>query len=408
MKTQLRHRSFLLAALVLATLGGCASAPERELSRQPVPYAALPNGHDPLNPDRLMGFVSEGASADEGVIVTLERLRGHALKILELSGGGQYGAFGAGLLKGWTESGQRPEFDVVTGVSTGALLATHAFLGTPQDDAFLEEIFTTISSADIYTSNKRLFSLLWGKNSVYDTSPLQALLDKYITAEVLQRVAAAHEEHRVLLVGTTNLDYGQTWVWNMGMIAKEGTPEALELYKRVLRASAAPPIVFPPVEIFGYLFVDGGVRQNLVVVGLAGTEKPKPPQFGPGTVFVVQNGQKKSRPQAVRNDALHLAGPALGVLMGNSTDGQLLRAYTAAKVRGYEFRMVSIPDDADVGQNFLAFDTQQMRTSFNIGYELGRSAGAWRNTPPILQDIPTWLLDDIQLQPSRSDPGIPP
>jgi len=408
MKTQLRHRSFLLAALVLATLGGCASAPERELSRQPVPYAALPNGHDPLNPDRLMGFVSEGASADEGVIVTLERLRGHALKILELSGGGQYGAFGAGLLKGWTESGQRPEFDVVTGVSTGALLATHAFLGTPQDDAFLEEIFTTISSADIYTSNKRLFSLLWGKNSVYDTSPLQALLDKYITAEVLQRVAAAHDEHRVLLVGTTNLDYGQTWVWNMGMIAKEGTPEALELYKKVLRASAAPPIVFPPVEMFGYLFVDGGVRQNLVVVGLAGAEKPKPPQFGPGTVFVVQNGQKKSRPQAVRNDALHLAGPALGVLMGNSTDGQLLRAYTAAKVRGYEFRMVSIPDDADVGQNFLAFDTQQMRTSFNIGYELGRSAGAWRNTPPILQDIPTWLLDDIQLQPSRSDPGIPP
>jgi predicted acylesterase/phospholipase RssA len=253
------------------------------------------------------------------------------------------------------------------------------------------------------TSKKRLFSLLWGRNSVYDTSPLQALLDKYITAEVLQRVAAAHDEHRVLLVGTTNLDYGQTWVWNMGLIAKEGTREALELYKQVLRASAAPPIVFPPVEIYGYLFVDGGVRQNLVVVGLAGTEKPKPPQFGPGTVFVVQNGQKKSRPQAVRNDALHLAGPALGVMMSNSTDGQLLRAYAAAKVRGYEFRMVSIPDDADVGHNFLAFDTGQMQTSFNLGYELGRSADPWRHIPPILQDIPTWLLDDMQLQLSRSD-----
>lgn len=403
MKTQSTYWSLVLAVLVLSTLGGCASAPERVLSRQPVPYAALPNGHDPLNPDRIMEFVREGASADEGVIVTLERLRGHALNILELSGGGQYGAFGAGLLKGWTESGTRPEFDVVTGVSTGALLATHAFLGTPEDDALLEEIFTTISAADIYTSKKRVLSLLFGRNSVYDTSPLQALLDKYITAEVLQRVAAAHDEHRGLLVGTTNLDYGQTWVWNMGMIASEGTPEALELYKKVLRASAAPPIVFPPVEMFGYLFVDGGVRQNLVVVGLAGTEKPKPPQFGPGTVFVVQNGQKKSRPQAVRNDALHLAGPALGVLMSNSTDGQLLRAYTAAKVRGYEFRMVSIPDDADVGQNFLAFDTQQMRTSFNLGYELGRSADPWQHTPPILQDIPTWLLDDIQLQPSRSD-----
>jgi len=402
MKTQRGCCFVLVTALVAASLGGCASAPERVLSRQPVPYVALPNGHDPLNPERLVAFASEGVTEDEGVIIALEKLRGHPLNILALSGGGQYGAFGAGLLKGWTESGQRPEFDVVTGVSTGALLATHAFLGTPADDALLEEIFTTINSESIYTSKKRVLSLLFGRNSVYDTSPLQALLDKYMTAELLQRVAAAHDEHRVLLVGTTNLDYGQTWVWNMGMIAREGTPEALELYKKVLRASAAPPIVFPPVEMFGYLFVDGGVRQNLVVVGLTGSEKPKPPLFGPGTMFVVQNGQKKSRPQAVRNDALHLAGPSLGVLMSNSTDGQLLRAYTAAKIRGYKFRMVSIPDDADVGQNFLAFDTQQMKTSFDLGYELGRSPDSWQSTPPILQDLPTWLLDDYEYRRGQS------
>jgi len=385
----------LLMAFLLATLGGCASAPERELSRQPVPYASLPNGHDPLNPERLMTNVAGKASAEEGVIPALERLRGHALNILELSGGGQYGAFGAGFLKGWSESGSRPELDVVTGVSTGALLATHAFLGTPADDAVLEEIFTTISARNIYADNKRLLSLLWGRNAVFDTSPLHALLDKYITAEVLQRVAAAHEQHRRLWVGTTNLDYGQTWVWNMGMIAREGTPEALELYKKVLRASAAPPIAFPPVEIAGYLFADGGVRQNLVVVGLAGKEKPRPPAYGPGTVYVVQNGQQVKTPQAVRNDAVHLAGPALGAMMTNSTDGQLLRAYTAAKIRGYRFRLVSIPDDADVGHDFLAFDPEQMRASFEIGYELGRSADPWQNTPPILQDMPTWLIESL-------------
>jgi len=385
----------LLMAFLLATLGGCASAPERELSRQPVPYASLPNGHDPLNPERLMTNVAGKASAEAGVIPALERLRGHALNILELSGGGQYGAFGAGFLKGWSESGSRPELDVVTGVSTGALLATHAFLGTPADDAVLEEIFTTISARNIYADNKRLLSLLWGRNAVFDTSPLHALLDKYITAEVLQRVAAAHEQHRRLWVGTTNLDYGQTWVWNMGMIAREGTPEALELYKKVLRASAAPPIAFPPVEIAGYLFADGGVRQNLVVVGLAGKEKPRPPAYGPGTVYVVQNGQQVKTPQAVRNDAVHLAGPALGAMMTNSTDGQLLRAYTAAKIRGYRFRLVSIPDDADVGHDFLAFDPEQMRASFEIGYELGRSADPWQNTPPILQDMPTWLIESL-------------
>ena len=388
----------LVAVLLVVTLGGCASAPERELSRQHVPYASLPNGHDPLNPELYMAIDAAKASAAEGVIPGLERLRGHALNILELSGGGQYGAFGAGFLKGWTESGQRPEFDVVTGVSTGALLATHAFLGTPGDDAVLEEIFTTINADDIYT-NKRLLSLLWGRNAVFDTSPLQALLDKHITAEVLQRVAAAHDANRRLWVGTTNLDYGQTWVWNLGMIATEGTPEALTLYKQVLRASAAPPIAFPPVEIAGYLFADGGVRQNLVVVGLAGTGKPMPPRYGPGTVYVVQNGQQVTKPSAVRNDALHLAGPALGAMMSNSKDGLLLRAFTAAKIRGYEFRLVSIPDDADVGHNFLAFDPGQMRTSFDLGYELGRSPDPWKRTPPILQDIPTWLLEDWQMRP---------
>ena len=393
MRSQHGFVVWLVLALLLSTLAGCSSAPERQLSQQEVPYAVLPNGHDPLEPEQLKVQGGDSTSAEEGIISGLEKLRGHALKILELSGGGQYGAFGAGFLKGWTESGRRPELDVVTGVSTGALLATHAFLGAPEDDAVLEEIFTTISAADIYTDNKKLLSLLWGENAVFDTSPLQALLDKYITAEALQRVAAAHDKHRRLWVGTTNIDYGQTWVWNMGMIAKEGTPEALELYKKVLRASAAPPIAFPPVEISGYLFADGGVRQNLVVVGLAGTREPKPPKYGPGTVFVLQNGQDVKRPQAVRNDAVHLAGPALSIMMSNSTDGMLLRAYAAAKVRGYKFRFVSIPDDAKVGHDFLAFDPEQMRASFDVGYELGRSEDPWRRTPPLLQDMPTWLIE---------------
>lgn len=142
-------RAVLPLTVLLAFLTGCSSAPERELSQQPIPYVELPNGHDPLNPERL-AHAAGTLPADEGVVPVLENLRGHALNILELSGGGQYGAFGAGFLKGWSESGKRPEFDVVTGVSTGALLVTHAFLGEPGDDAVLDEIFTTIDGADIY------------------------------------------------------------------------------------------------------------------------------------------------------------------------------------------------------------------------------------------------------------------
>ena len=372
---------------------GCASAPERTLSKKVPPYATLPNGADPLNPSRLPDQSVATVNISEGVISALETLRGHALNILELSGGGQYGAFGAGFLKGWTESGARPVFDIVTGVSAGSLLATHAFLGTPADDAVLQEIFTGASTADIYTSKGPL-KLLFGENSLFDTAPLQALLDKHITPEVMQRVAAAYGQHRRLLIGTTNLDYSQTWVWNMGEIAKQGTPESLELFKKVLLASSSPPIAFPPVLIDGHLFADGGVRQNLVVIGLAGTTKPKPPKYGPGTVFVVHNGKEIETPSAVRNDAIHMAGPVLGAMMNTSTDSMLLRAYSAAKLRGYRFRLVAIPDEAEVGNNALAFDTGQMRASFGAGLELGRMSDPWKSVPPVMKDLPSWIFVD--------------
>ena len=140
----------ILLALVLA---GCASAPEREISREVAPYATLQNGNDPLNPDRLSPYFKAATSGiEQGVIPYYESKRGHALNVLTISGGGQNGAFGAGFLIGWRESGRRPEFDIVTGVSTGALLATHAFLGTPADDAVLEELYTQITKRDIYRS----------------------------------------------------------------------------------------------------------------------------------------------------------------------------------------------------------------------------------------------------------------
>ena len=387
-----RYKSILAVMLVTIVLAGCGTAPERVLSREPARYATLPNGTNPLNPGEARSADTEGA-AMTGLIPALEAKHQRPLNILELSGGGQYGAFGAGFLKGWYKSGKRPQFDIVTGVSTGALLATHAFLGTPADDATLEEIFTRIRASDIYV-NKGMLGLLWGRNAIYDTSPLQALLDKHITAEVLQRVAAGYDKGRRLYVGTTNLDYNQTWVWSLGLIAKEGTQEALELYKKVLRASAAPPIAFPPVEIEGHLFADGGVRQNLVVAGFTGKKKPAAPKYGPGNIFVVLNGKHVDVPKAVRNDAIHLAGPALGAMLDNSTDSLLIRSYAGAKVRGYRFNIVAIPDDADVGHDFLAFNPDQMRASFEVGYDLGISADPWQNKPPVLKDLPDWVFDD--------------
>ena len=379
----------LLAGLFI---GGCSSAPERTLSRQPVPYASLPNGHDPLNPDQLLPrYTPYHVSVEAGLIPFYERKRGHPLQVLLLSGGGQNGAFGAGFLKGWRERGNRPQFDIVTGVSTGALLATHAFLGTPADDAVLEEIFTHVDEGSIYRK-KSLIGLLFGGNSLYDTSPLRRLLDRYITEATLQRVAAAFEENRRLWVGTTNLDYQQTWVWNLSLIAKE---RKLDLYKRVLLASASPPVAFPPVEIAGYLFGDGGVRQNLVVIGLGGAEPPPPPLYGPGNVFVIQNGKDTSPPKAVRKDVVGLAGSSLDVMLTSSMESLLLRTYVAAHAHGYRFQMVAIPERVDIGDNALAFDPKQMRAAFEAGYGLGKQPQPWAGVPPIVKDLPPWALDII-------------
>ena len=338
-------------------LAGCASTPKRSLSQNAPAYATLPNGYDPLNPDRLSPVFVAATGGESNVIRLLERRRGRALNILSISGGGQNGAFGAGLLTGWRESGQRPEFDIVGGVSTGALLATHALLGTPADDAQLEEMYTQIAKKDVH-NERGMFSLALGADSLSDTAPLRALIAKFVNAETLKRVAAAYNDNRLLVVGTTNIDYGQTWVWNMSQIAKDGN---LELYRQVLLASASFPIVFPPVEIDGHLFVDGAARSNVVIAGMAGTERPTLPPYGPGNIFLVDNGKLHSPPAALRRALGDVAATTVSVMMDQSMLTAMTRSYFGAKVLGYNFKMVAIPDDVNIGNDPLAFDPKQMR-----------------------------------------------
>src|SRR6185437_16512804 len=301
-------------ALAILFLAGCSSPPDRVLSTVAPSYATLPNGYEPLDPTKPSPIYADVTSIPgDNLVRYLERKRGHALNALSLSGGGQNGAFGAGFLVGWRESGRRPQFEVVGGVSTGALLATHALLGTPADDATLEEMYTQITHADIYT-DRGIFSLL-SADSLKDTAPLRAMIAKYVTADTLKRVAAAYDENRMLVVGTTNIDYAQTWVWNMTMIAKAGK---LELYHQVLLASASFPIVFPPVEIDGHLFVDGAARSNVVIAGLGGSERPSPPLYGAGTIYLLDNGRLHSPPEALRRALGDVAATTISVMMDQS------------------------------------------------------------------------------------------
>jgi predicted acylesterase/phospholipase RssA len=337
-------------------------------------------------------YESTGAKPGGNVVRALERKRGHALNMLSISGGGQNGAFGAGFLKGWSESGRRPEFDAVGGVSTGALLATHALLGTEADDATLEEMYTQITKDDIYKS-RGLMSIVSGTDALRDTAPLQAMIAKYITAETLERVAAAFDDGRLLVVGTTNVDYGQTWVWSMSLIAKAGK---LELYRKVLLASASFPVVFPPVEIDGHLFVDGAARSNVVVAGMGGAERPGPPLYGPGNLYLINNGRDNHPPDALRRALGPVAATTISVMMDQSMQTALIRSYFGAKVLGYKFNLVAIPDDLEVGHDPLAFDPVQMRTAFDAGRAIAKQEQPWLSVPGNLGDIPSWALEDIE------------
>jgi hypothetical protein len=394
METNMRQQRLVAFAGVVAALllAGCASPPERVLSRNPATYAILPNGYDPLNPEQLSPIYAAAAAGSENFIRHMERKRGHALNMLSLSGGGQNGAFGAGLLTGWRESGQRPEFDIVGGVSTGALLATHALLGTPADDAQLEEMYTQISKKDVH-SERGIFSLAFGADSLSDTAPLRALIARFITAETLERVAAAYNKNRFLFVGTTNVDYGQTWVWNMSLIAKDGN---LALYRQVLLASASFPIVFPPVEIDGHLFVDGAARSNVVIAGLGGTTRPPPPAYGPGNIYLVDNGRLHSPPEALRRALGDVAATTVSVMMDQSMLTAMTRSYFGAKFLGYNFKVAAIPESVNIGKDPLAFDPKQMRAAFDAGRAIAKKPDHWLTVPPNGGDIPSWAFEQIK------------
>ena len=158
------------------------------------------------------------------------------------------------MLCGWTEHGDRPRFKLVTGISTGSLIAPFAFLG-PEYDAKLKEVYTTISTKNIYQVHSLLKMLR--SDSIADTWPLAELAAKSMDDDLLRAIAAEHQKGRRLFVGTTNLDAQRLVIWDMGAIAAIGTPEAFKLFRRILLASAAIPVMFPPI----YLEVEAGWPQ---------------------------------------------------------------------------------------------------------------------------------------------------
>jgi len=308
--------------------------------------------------------------------------------LLAISGGGDNGAFGAGVLVGWSESGARPSFKIVTGISTGALIAPLAFVG-PEYDPLLSEMYTTIDQTDIFEKRPLLAGLV--SDALADSKPLQSLIAKYVDAKLVARIAEESRRGRALVIITTNLDAGVPVIWNIGAIAESGRPEAIGLIRNILLASASVPGFFPPVMFD--VMVDGIAHQEMHVDGGASMQTflypaalqvRKIPNGGgarPRTAYVIRNGRLTQGWDEVARSTPAIATRAVATLTTNSGVGDLYRIYALAKRDGVRLQLAYIEDDFEQPHP-VEFDRQYMVQLFEYGRAKARVGYPWRGAPP--------------------------
>lgn len=307
--------------------------------------------------------------------------------IMAISGGGEDGAYGAGLLNGWTQQGSRPEFSVVTGVSTGALIAPFAFLGSAYDQQ-LAAVYTQTDFGDILSGNP-IAGLF--RDGVYSTDPLRRMVAKYVDGPFLARVAEEHRRGRRLLVLTTNLDAQRPVIWDMGAIATSGNPHAIELFRRVLVGSASIPGAFEPMMIevvrdgrnFQEMHVDGGTTMQVLAVptkvaaaggDFAGNTRSR-------SFYVLLNKKFSPDFDLTKRSTFAIAARGFDTLVKSDTYGTVLDSYRFAQKFKYKFQLGFIPDSFTLKEKGV-FERSYMNALFQVGYEAGRRGGDWHDVPP--------------------------
>jgi predicted acylesterase/phospholipase RssA len=341
-----------------------------------------------------------GSPVRQAAAIDTEESARHAPRdVLVLSGGGMVGAYTVGVLKGWSASGRRPRFDVVTGVSTGALIAPFAFLGPDYDD-LLERGYTGVRPGDLYRLRYPT-SLLWS-DSLADAEPLRRRVEAEITPELVARVAREHASGRRLYVGTTNLDTKSLVVWDLGAIAAGDDPHKVGLIREVLLASCAVPGLLPPVPITvgvnnrprSELHVDGGVNVSLFlppsVLGLRRCEDGPAAATGT-TVHAIVAGKLRPEGRPVERRFLRVSGESLAAMLQARLEGDLLKVYVQSRHAGAAFRLTGVPEEVPLDANWMGLDGPALRRLFDAGYEVGAGGTAWRTEPPGLrpEDQPT-------------------
>ncbi len=393
---------------LLVVLAGCAARP---MGPPPGVRAALPFGaidldelHFEFN-SALQTSLENSFRMESEAEFDADRDGIRNYDILALSGGGSRGAFGAGILCGWTESGSRPDFKVVTGVSTGALQATFAFLGS-EYDKLLRKVFTTYNTKDLYRK-RRLGALL--SDAIYDTHPMKKVLAEVFDEGVIAAVAKKHRQGHRLFIGTVNLDTTEFIIWDMGKIAASGHPDAVDHYHKVLLASASIPVLFPPVyfeveadgKTYHEMHVDGGTYANLCFRGFMLDFEDAMVAIGvdPSRVkirlYIIRNGRidEESERHPVPGRVSSIAATTIQSLFKLASTSAVFRAYVLASRNGIEFNVAAIPQDYDLGFSVIEFDAKGMTELFEFGYNQARDGYEWLKEPPFLDPDEVFSTD---------------
>jgi predicted patatin/cPLA2 family phospholipase len=359
--------------------------------RHDVTALGVPNARFFVDQPAAMSAEQERALAREAK--TLGISRGGTLPaayLLSLSGGGDNGAFGAGLLAGWTAHGDRPKFKLVTGVSTGALIAPFAFLG-PEYDAALTDVYTNTDPSKIY--EKRLIIAALTEDALSDTAPLFETISRYVDANLLAKIAAEYEKGRLLLIQTTDLDAGQPVLWNIGAIAASGDPRALDVVRHVLLASASIPGAFPPVmfdvEVDGKpyqeMHVDGGaVSQAFLVppsLNVHAARERAGYRRSASVAYIIRNSRLRTDWSDVERQTLSIAQKAVSTMINYNGVGDLYRMYLTTERARASFNLAYIGDDFQA-EHKEEFDQSFMRALYRYAYDKAAKGYPWQHAPP--------------------------
>jgi Patatin-like phospholipase len=339
-------------------------------------------------PADIVAALRRGRAAPERLAAFSETADGRPLvETLALSGGGADGAFGAGVLNGWTARGTRPQFHIVTGVSAGALIAPLAFIGAAGDET-LRQIWTGPLVSEVLSVQGGLF----GGSASADDTPLASAIAKFITTRMLRDIAREYHKGRLLLVGTTNLDAQRPVVWNLTALAASGHPRAPDLFRRIIQASASIPALFPPVPIeveangktYKELHVDGGTTRDVFVTPFPVVYRDYDKLYpaSPKRRFhIINNGKISPEASLTTLQTLPLAGRAISTLLKSQHLAEIALIYKRSLENGADFNLAAVPADFSLA-GIEPGSSAYQAALFEAGVAFGRDSRSWLKKPP--------------------------